>query len=180
MPGTWHNYYTFRDWNSELNWLEVSTHLKNISQIGNLLQLGVKINKNWNHHLVNLHLSHNCILGEGCRSKSSSSLYNQVSSLVTWYIGERLGATGSKYIGNWIFFVLGLSSLKRKHHFQNGGWVYTWNPTKQIAASTPELENPQLFNVRIMIFFPLKISDLEIEIQCFLGLCFQGGYLNLY
>ena len=33
------------------NWLVVSTHLKNISQIGNLPQVGVKIKNIWNHHL---------------------------------------------------------------------------------------------------------------------------------
>ena len=31
--------------------LVVSTHLKNISQNGNLPQIGVKIEKKWNHHL---------------------------------------------------------------------------------------------------------------------------------
>ena len=30
----------------------LSTHLKNMSQIGNLTQLGVKIRNTWNHHLV--------------------------------------------------------------------------------------------------------------------------------
>ena len=38
-------------WCILLFWLVVSTHLKNISQIGNLPQLGVKIKKKWNHHL---------------------------------------------------------------------------------------------------------------------------------
>ena len=33
------------------NWLVVSTHLKNISQIGNLPQIGLKIKHIWNHHL---------------------------------------------------------------------------------------------------------------------------------
>ena len=33
-------------------WLVVSTHLKNISQNGNLPQVGVKIKNVWNHHLV--------------------------------------------------------------------------------------------------------------------------------
>ena len=33
------------------NWLVVSTHLKNISQIGNLPQIGVKTKNIWNHHL---------------------------------------------------------------------------------------------------------------------------------
>ena len=33
-------------------WLVVSTHLKNISQIGNLPQIEVKIKNVWNHHLV--------------------------------------------------------------------------------------------------------------------------------
>ena len=37
---------------SILFWLVVSTHLKNISQNGNLPQIGVKINNFWNHHLV--------------------------------------------------------------------------------------------------------------------------------
>ena len=33
-------------------WLVVSTHLKNISQNGNLPQIGVKIKHIWNHHLA--------------------------------------------------------------------------------------------------------------------------------
>ncbi len=33
-------------------WLVVSTHLKNISQNGNLPQVGMKIKNLWNHHLV--------------------------------------------------------------------------------------------------------------------------------
>ena len=37
---------------SKLIWLVVSTHLKNISQIGNLPQIGVKIKNIWNHQPV--------------------------------------------------------------------------------------------------------------------------------
>ena len=37
---------------SEIFRLVVSTHLKNLSQIGNLPQVGVKIKNIWNHHLV--------------------------------------------------------------------------------------------------------------------------------
>ena len=33
------------------DWLVVSTHLKNISQMGNLPHIEVKINNVWNHHL---------------------------------------------------------------------------------------------------------------------------------
>ena len=33
-------------------WLVVSTHLNNISQNGNLPQIGVNIKNIWNHHLV--------------------------------------------------------------------------------------------------------------------------------
>ena len=33
-------------------WLVVSTHLKNISQNGNVLQVGAKVKNIWNHHLV--------------------------------------------------------------------------------------------------------------------------------
>ena len=39
-----------------VNWLVVSTHLKNIGQIGNLPQIGVKMKNIWNHHLVKLFL----------------------------------------------------------------------------------------------------------------------------
>ena len=35
------------------NWLVVSTHLKNISQMGHLPQIGVKIKNGSNHHLDN-------------------------------------------------------------------------------------------------------------------------------
>ena len=38
-PYTWHY------------WLVVSTHLKNISQVGSFPQVGVKIKNIWNHHL---------------------------------------------------------------------------------------------------------------------------------
>ncbi len=36
------------------HWLVVATHLKNISQIGNLPQIGVKIKNLWNHHLAHV------------------------------------------------------------------------------------------------------------------------------
>ena len=36
------------------HWLVVSTHLKNISQIGSFLQVGVKIKNIWNHHVDHL------------------------------------------------------------------------------------------------------------------------------
>ena len=37
---------------NDVFWLVVSAHLKNISQNGNLPQIGVKIKNLWNHHLV--------------------------------------------------------------------------------------------------------------------------------
>ena len=37
-----------------INWLVVSTHLKNISQNGNLPQIGVNIKNVWNHQLVKI------------------------------------------------------------------------------------------------------------------------------
>ena len=37
-----------------MNWLVVSTQLKNISQNGNLSQIGIKMKNIWNHHLVKL------------------------------------------------------------------------------------------------------------------------------
>ena len=38
--------------NALVVWLVVSTHLKNISQNGNLPQIGLNIKTIWNHHLV--------------------------------------------------------------------------------------------------------------------------------
>ena len=32
-------------------WFQVSTHLKNISEMGSFPQVGVKIKNGWNHHL---------------------------------------------------------------------------------------------------------------------------------
>ena len=42
-----------RHWSAEIIWLVVSTPLKNISQNGNLPQIGMKIKNIWNHHLGN-------------------------------------------------------------------------------------------------------------------------------
>ena len=42
----------FEEFITNLHWLVVSTHLKNISQIGSCPQVGVKIKNVWNHHLV--------------------------------------------------------------------------------------------------------------------------------
>ena len=52
----------------QVNWLAVEpTHLKNMSQIGNLLQIGVKIKNTWNHHQVKFRgvyvvMGNNCCL----------------------------------------------------------------------------------------------------------------------
>ena len=46
----WPNVHQFSSWT--MFWLVVSTNLKNISQNGNVLQVGVKIKYIWNHHLV--------------------------------------------------------------------------------------------------------------------------------
>ena len=47
------SFKSYRDLHPKINltWLVASTHLKNISQIGNLPQLGVKIKNVWNHRL---------------------------------------------------------------------------------------------------------------------------------
>ena len=45
--------HLFQRSSADFFWLVVEpTHLKNISQIGNLPQIGVKIKNIWNHHLV--------------------------------------------------------------------------------------------------------------------------------
>ena len=47
----WNSTENWHDNRKTTSWLVVSTHLKNISQIGNLPQIGVKIKNIWNHHL---------------------------------------------------------------------------------------------------------------------------------
>ena len=42
----WYRIHVYQQY----HWLVVSTHLKNISQNGNLPQIGVKIKNLWNHH----------------------------------------------------------------------------------------------------------------------------------
>ena len=49
----WGN-WSSKNWLLKSNWLVVSAPLKNISQNGNLPQVGVKIKHVWNHHLANL------------------------------------------------------------------------------------------------------------------------------
>ncbi len=49
---TWFWYVLISSHQKMLFWLVVSTHLKNISQNGNLPQIGLKIKHIWNHHLV--------------------------------------------------------------------------------------------------------------------------------
>ena len=62
-----------------LCWLVVSTHLKHISQNGNLPQVGVKIKNIWNHHLVCLFKS---------RHGRQSTVHDQL-----WANLENLGFT---------------------------------------------------------------------------------------
>ena len=48
----WGNGWESPNIHLQLVWLVVSTHLENISQIGNLPQLSVNIKNPWHHHLV--------------------------------------------------------------------------------------------------------------------------------
>ena len=70
------------------NQLVVSTHLKNISQIGKLPQIGVKITNIWNHHPVKGQLSliplvHQTINGNVASPDPSGRSVEQ-SSLAIW------------------------------------------------------------------------------------------------
>ena len=51
-PPFHHEFYLCED--LKKNWLVVSTPLKNISQNGNLPQVGMKIKHIWNHHLESI------------------------------------------------------------------------------------------------------------------------------
>ena len=57
-PGFWNLFYTSQ---VVQDWLVVSTHLKNISQIRSFPQVGVKIKNIWNHHLEDFfHQQYEC------------------------------------------------------------------------------------------------------------------------
>ncbi len=69
-----------------LDWLVVSTYLKNISQNGNLPQIGVKIQIVWNHHLVEDVSSGICFfLGicwiHGCNLQVEITLHSQLPQI---------------------------------------------------------------------------------------------------
>ena len=62
-------------------YLVVSTPLKNISQNGNLPQIGVKIKKNWNHHPVDFGT---------CRRYFFEMLKGKPSAVIPWSLVEML------------------------------------------------------------------------------------------
>ena len=80
------------------NWLVVSTHLKNISQIGNIPQIGVQIENIWNHHLEN-----------GGKTLGMVPFNNQPP----WYTWQILGVywVPIPQRGSWIILVLEMGSV---------------------------------------------------------------------
>ena len=91
-------------------WLVVSTHLKNISQIGNLPQIGVKMKNIWNHHLDNLphEFSYDSWrVHEGFTQAGGSQLWHRA-----WKIWKSLMGFFTRGVEerSWIFSVVFMSS----------------------------------------------------------------------
>ena len=63
----------------------VSTHLKNISQIGILPQIGVKIKNIWNHHLAC------CFTLRMLEVLANPSFFSMAKKWICWDIGQPLG-----------------------------------------------------------------------------------------
>ena len=70
--------------NKDQNWLVVSTHLKNISQIGNLPQIGMKMKNIWNHHLEKVQLCKDIPWFQANLGWSNSIPFDRL----TWLAGE--------------------------------------------------------------------------------------------
>ena len=62
------------------SWLVVSTHLKNISQIGWFPQVGLKVKNVWNHHLERKHILRDNPPFSGCNSSGHQKLLHFFSA----------------------------------------------------------------------------------------------------
>ena len=80
---------------STQNWLVVSTHLKNISQIGSFPQVGMKIKNIWNHHLGN-HGTTKGKIGTRCHCRG-----HFVGPLPTWTRLSPLSASATRTETPW-------------------------------------------------------------------------------
>ena len=104
----------------------ISTHLKNIGQIGNLPRIGVKIKHMWNHHLeyfTNLHFP------EMRPCVGELSYYPAIWGEVMWgryNLGSR---------SNWILY---LPTKKDQHNF----FETFWNHWEEIPAATTSYVPP--------------------------------------
>ena len=72
----------------------VSTHLKNISHFGSFLQVGMKINKIWNHHPVQVYVSlslSECVYSSSCFLKTLRvSESNTSKHKTSWFVWDSL------------------------------------------------------------------------------------------
>ena len=102
------------------------THLKNISQNGNLLQAGTKIENVWNHHLVIQDSISNFIHAESMGSFMLMVGWKEIWEKTIWDVYQKLQMAGVNYIA--IDCIAGFSST----HSRTGNkktiweqWMYT-------------------------------------------------------
>ena len=127
--------------NSNWNWLVVLTHLKNISQNGNLPQIGVKIKHIWNHHPGKSCSIPTCSLSKNCRQKLIYFDIYEVFGLTAFDVASKRQTaknfliSGGKIAGIvklpiWAFqkkrnFFAHLSTSGSKCFSLNNGWMKT-------------------------------------------------------
>ena len=74
-------------------WLVVSTHLKNISQIGSFPRIGMKIKNIWNHHLVVFRkLKYWTLFGESAHTQFNKTAQSTKRFLPSFLLGVGLEA----------------------------------------------------------------------------------------
>ena len=104
----WHIPIIHKNWST--SWWLNQPPLKNMNQIGSFLQIGVKIQRNWNHHLVEFHKTQQLVLWDfwtinkyissptGCYNNPkgfcqiTASPYIHSIKLALWMISHIVGA----------------------------------------------------------------------------------------
>ena len=117
---------------SEVFWLVVSTHMKNISQNGNLPQIGVKKKHIWNHHLV-LYVKLEFIFKQLLSWKHVLEIQNKPYTLFVvsnWYLFYQSGLR-SLLSSSWIttrnkiilIILIIIIIIKKCHHHQSRAMI---------------------------------------------------------
>ena len=122
----------------------VSTPLKNISQIGNLPQVGVKVKNIWIHHLL--------VAFEGNTKKSHFAFLCGTSSLF-WPSPRKLGLK-----------IAGLEFFPHWHHTHRK--INDWNPENHPIGKEHHLNQTSIFGSQPLIVRGVGVANASTWTMC--------------